>query len=226
MFKNTLKQQIGFTVLEIVLVVIIITGLVGVGGYTYARINDTQKDSSLSLETTQSKANESVSRSEGYVYEPADKAYKITLPDGWKFLYSFATEENQNTSFLYAPTSSMTNVKGVDAQVKNMLEGYGPETGFSLSVHKNIGPVGYGQGLKVLDSFKTTQGKQVDAFQDEEATEPFGESTEGGSDFFAQYEYYVVGSNNTVYKFVYSLSAGDESQKEIVEKMIKTIRIP
>lgn len=219
-----MNKQNGFTAVEILIVIVLIGVVSGLSVFAYSRIqgsDDTKK--SVATEKQQDATNESETE---HVYEPADKMYKISLPDGWRFTYTPASSETENVSYLYAATKDMELSPGVKAQVKDQVGGYGGETGFTLSVHKHDGPVGYGEGLKSLGSFKTSQGKTVNAFQDEEATEPFSEPSDSAGDFFSQYEYYLVGADNTVYKFVYNLSAGDTSHKDLVEKSIKSIQIP
>lgn len=221
-----MKKQSGFTLVEVLLVVIAVSLLAGMSVFAFTRIQDTDKDADTAKSVSTSKAEKSETKSSWYVFQPEDKKYKISLPDGWRFVYTPASDENDKISYLYASNQNMKSSAGVSAQVVVEPGGYGPEAGFTLSVHQNPGPVGYGEGLKSEGSFKTDQGKQVDVFKDEEATEPFSEPAEGSMSEFTQYEYYLVGSNNTVYKFIYSFAAGDANQKQAIEKTIKSIQLP
>ena len=218
-----MKKQSGFTVLEILIVLILVIVLVAVSIFATARIMNRKEPAQSNSRTAKMVINKE-QHNQNFVYEPADKAYKIALPDGWEFMYIPASEDaDEKISYLSAAPEQMNDTPGIKAHVTIPEAQGGPETGLTLSVHENIGGVGYGEEMTSLGSFKTSQGLTVDAFVDKQAVQPFsdGENTNG----YVEYMYFLPGKTHN-YKFIYAKTEDQKDRKSQIEKMIKTIQIP
>lgn len=219
-----MKKQLGFTVLEIVLVITLLGVLVGIGAFAFSRISDNNNAKSTDSISDAKNFDKITDKAKAaYTFTAEDNAFSVDIPDGWKFTYSKPSQDTNFTHYLETSTNRMIDTPGIAGEVGVPSATGGAVTGVQFKAYKNNGPTGFGYEMKSLGSLRTAQGKEVSIFQDESATEPFSDD-ESNASGYTEYNYYIH-TDSYYYEIRYSKTNSDPDQRKDVENMIKTLRV-
>jgi len=212
------KSQQGFTVVEGLLIVLILSVL-GFAGYYVMTQNKKDKTADATSTIEKSKDSSTPASSvkdeteDWYEYQPANKEYTIKLPDGWELQYG------ENTTSLYGFSyESITYVAGEKAKVT--LVG-GRDWGaipFLLN-YSATGSVVFDVVGTKQSSFKTNSGLTVDKYYNLVTSDP---ETMGPPKDTKQYSYEVK-KGTSVVVVQHDIVPDGTDQTAIIEKVIKTI---
>lgn len=212
------KLQAGFTLIEVLLIILILV-IVGFAGYYVWDRQDSKSNTKAAKNTTSTKKANKKEVNKWFAFTPQNDEYTILLPDGWKFDYS----QQESSSILYSPTNRMIDSTDTRAVVTSSTGGYGMGTGFWLQAEpKQAAAVtNIGMDGEKLPSLKTGEGKEIlVSFRENE--EEGNMSYEVGAKIYS----YSIDYGDKVVTAQYSFNPGNKDQRATVEESIKTIVLP
>lgn len=197
----------GFGVIGIVLLTLVITVIAGAGWYIWKSKQDKPAPKAEVV-----RCDKPADAKGWLLYEPGDKGYKVCLPDGWMLNEIRGLDVLQTNK-----NSNLTYKEGTLAQVST--ESLSDSTFvFSMSL---VGGVQLtAQGVK--QQITTESGETIDKYTFTQAAEPtvIVSTPKGATD----YTYFVKSGQKTA-RINYRVLAGEQSNLDSVEKMVKTIQI-
>lgn len=217
------KNEHGFSAVEGLLILIIITVISGVGYFVYqarnkttASLDNTAKSQGDPQKTGVNKSEEKAVEDETTnwkTFTPNSKLYTIKLPDGWTFLH-------QNDECDCLITKDMVYKKGTPASVVTVQGGRDGLSGLFVAVDaSDKASERFSTSFKNEGTIKVG-GLTAIKYSYEQASEPEGMEIPKGS---KQYFYYIPKNGKFIYAS-YLVEPNKQNNLELVEKAIHTIQ--
>lgn len=209
------KDQSGFSVVE-VLVILVIVSLVGAVGWLVYNRQKTTQQAQKNPETVIKNVEPTkvpVDETENWAsFTPNSKLYTVKLPDGWTFLH-----QNDECDCLYSQT--MNFKAGAPATVGKTQGGRDGINGFFIVADDRDMSSERFQNIEKQGTI-TAGDLEGTKYYYEQTTEPEGIGIDKGG---KEYKYYFIKNGKGIY-ISYSINPGDSNNIEIIEKSIKTLR--
>jgi hypothetical protein len=223
---SAVKEETGFTAVEMLLCLIIVILITFVGYYIYnsqKNTDDINKNISTAATATIPKTVKKTApvtdeTASWLLYTSPGKEYSLRLADGWKFTrYQAGTTINSNNDANLAP------INGRKAVVEQIEGGKGGvDTGLSVFFATSLDQVHTTEYTAIV-GFKTSGGLEVKAYKQTITTAPVAEtSTVKGT---VAYKYVIAKSDTKIIMLDYAFNPGEADYHAIVEQAIKTLTI-
>ncbi len=218
------KNSKGFAPLQIVLLLVLVSGIVGTGWYVWQTKNKTSKSldsttqgsgTAVKPETKKEETKTPAKEEESWLlFEASDKAYSVRVPDGWDGIALYDNVYVMNAS-------KLSYIKGTKAKIEVLSEGgFDGPTPFALHLPRQNYDQIVKEGTK-QGEIKTSQGLIAEKYLYKEIKDTEAIGYQKGD---TVYNYYF-GKDGRYIQVTHYFSQNGTDQHEFVERLVKTIKV-
>lgn len=197
----------GFGAVEVLLIIVVIAVVTGAGVYLWKSKQDKPVKQAEVIRC------EKPAEAKGWLqYEPEGKAYKVCLPDGWKLneisgLDVLQTNKNSNLAYQEGTIATVSKESLADSTFV-----------FSMSLVGDAQLNASGEKQQIT----TESGVTIDRYAFTQTAEPTAviSTPKGATDYV-----YFVNNGTKIARINYRVLTGEQSNLEVVEKMVKSVQI-